>query len=92
MTKSNRLFEILDGMSRQLKSRSVTIKIRTGWSDKAPIAHELIPQLQRRFNSRMSAIMVRAALSIFCWLCCKINLLVEKFKTSVTLCCYNMYI
>lgn len=58
MTKTNRLFEILDAMTAQLPSRSVTIKIRTGWNDKAPTAHELIPQLQRRFNARLSAIMV----------------------------------
>jgi tRNA-dihydrouridine synthase len=58
MTKSNRLFEILDAMTAQLPSRSVTIKIRTGWNEKAPIAHELIPQIQRRFNSNLSAIMV----------------------------------
>ena len=42
----------------QLPSRSVTIKIRTGWNEKAPIAHDLIPQIQSRFNSRMAAIMV----------------------------------
>jgi tRNA-dihydrouridine synthase len=58
MTKSNRLFEILDAMSAQLPSRSVTIKIRTGWNEKSPIAHELIPQLQTRFNNKLSAIMV----------------------------------
>lgn len=58
MTKSNRLFEILDAMSAQLPSRSVTIKIRTGWNEKAPIAHELIPQIQTRFNNKLSAIMV----------------------------------
>lgn len=65
MTKSNRLFEILDAMSAQLPSRSVTIKIRTGWNEKAPIAHELIPQIQTRFNNKLSAIMV----SNICWLC-----------------------
>ena len=59
MTKSNRLFDILDAMTVQLPSRSVTIKIRTGWNEKAPIAHELIPQIQRRFDSNLSAIMVR---------------------------------
>lgn len=61
MTKSNRLFEILDAMSAQLPSRSVTIKIRTGWNEKAPIAHELIPQIQTRFNNKLSAIMVSLA-------------------------------
>jgi len=67
MTKSNRLFEILDAMSAQLPSRSVTIKIRTGWNEKAPIAHELIPQIQTRFNNKLSAIMVSLAvfLSLF---------------------------
>lgn len=58
MTKTNRLFEIVDAMTKQLRSRSVTIKIRTGWNEKAPIAHELIPQLQTRFNGKLSAIMV----------------------------------
>lgn len=58
MNKSNRLFDILGAMTMQLPSRSVTIKIRTGWNEKAPIAHDLIPQIQSRFNSRMAAIMV----------------------------------
>jgi tRNA-dihydrouridine synthase 3 len=58
MNKPNRLFEILDAMTAQLPSRSVTIKIRTGWNEKAPTAHELIPQLQRRFNHSLAAIFV----------------------------------
>jgi hypothetical protein len=47
----------------------MTVKIRTGWDDKAPTAHKLIPQIQKIANGRIAAIMVRIVpivVSVFC--------------------------
>mmetsp|Transcript_21966 Transcript_21966/g.49094 ORF Transcript_21966/g.49094 Transcript_21966/m.49094 type:complete len:495 (+) Transcript_21966:66-1550(+) len=58
MNKPKRLYEIVDAMCKGLPSRSVTVKIRTGWSDKHPVAHEIVPQLQKRFHGNVAAIMI----------------------------------
>lgn len=60
MMKPGRLCDIVDAMSKELKSRSVTVKIRTGWSERNPTAHELVPVLQKKpAAARIAAIMVR---------------------------------
>jgi len=58
MTKPNRLCDVLDAMCSELSSRSVTVKIRTGWSEKSPTAHDLIPVIQKRAKGNLAAIMV----------------------------------
>jgi tRNA-dihydrouridine synthase len=48
MTRSNRLREITTAMEKILGgSVPLTIKMRMGWEDKRPIAHLLVPQIQR---------------------------------------------
>ena len=37
----------VEAMGRQLHSKNVTVKIRTGWDDKTPTAHKLLPDLQK---------------------------------------------
>lgn len=52
MTRPRKLVDMVAAMGRQLLSKSVTVKIRTGWDDKAPTAHKLLPELQQmRFKS-----------------------------------------
>jgi tRNA-dihydrouridine synthase 3 len=47
MTRPRKLCEMVQAMGRQLHSKNVTVKIRTGWDDKSPSAHKLLPELQR---------------------------------------------
>jgi len=57
MTRAKKVEEIVKGMTSSL-SCAVTIKMRTGWDEKNPLAHSLIPKIQRIGNGRISAIMV----------------------------------
>ena len=47
MTRPRKLCEILEAMGGQLYSKNVTVKIRTGWDDKTPSAHKLLPEFQK---------------------------------------------
>lgn len=59
MTKPQRLCEIVKVMAENLPSRSITVKIRTGWEEKHPTTHKIIPHLQKVAPDRLAAIMVR---------------------------------
>lgn len=58
MMKPSRLCEVVDVMCKELKTRSVTVKIRTGWTEKNPSAHQLVPYIQKRAKNNLAAIMV----------------------------------
>lgn len=61
MTRPSKLCEMLKVMGNQMPSKSVTVKIRTGWDDKSPNAHKLIPEFQKiRFKQgrHLSAIFI----------------------------------
>jgi tRNA-dihydrouridine synthase len=45
-------------MTKNLQSRSVTVKVRIGWNEKNPTTHKLIPELQNISGSRIAAVMV----------------------------------
>lgn len=47
MNKPQKLIDILQSMAVNLPSRSLTVKVRTGWDEKTPTTHKLIPQLQQ---------------------------------------------
>jgi tRNA-dihydrouridine synthase 3 len=46
MMRDKRLKASLEGIARALTKCPVTIKMRTGWDEKAPLAHELVPKIQ----------------------------------------------
>lgn len=59
LNNHNKLCSIVQGLSKHL-TRPVTVKIRTGWNERAPNSHLLVPQLQRIANGKIAAIMVRS--------------------------------
>lgn len=65
LNKHRRLCDIVKIMSDNLPSRSLTIKLRTGWEEKNPTTHKLIPHLQKVAPGRISAIMVNLSLMLF---------------------------
>lgn len=58
MNKPNKLVEVVKTMASTLPSRSITVKIRTGWDEKNPNAHKIVPMLQKISNGRIAAIMI----------------------------------
>ena len=58
LTKPKKLIEVVAAMCANLPSRQVTVKIRTGWDDKNPMAHKLIPMLQKISKGRIAAVMI----------------------------------
>lgn len=61
MTRPGRLLEIVAAMSAALPSRPLTIKLRTGWDDKSPSAHKLLPMFQsavHKGTSKIAAVMI----------------------------------
>ena len=58
LQKPARLAETVGGMTATLTDRSVTVKLRTGWNDKEPVAHKLLPMLQKVSNHRLAAVMI----------------------------------
>lgn len=58
MNKPSRLCEIVKVMADNLPSRSITVKVRTGWDEKHPTTHKLIPYLQKTAPGRLAAIMI----------------------------------
>jgi tRNA-dihydrouridine synthase 3 len=57
MQRQNKLVDIVASMAKHL-TRSVTVKIRTGWNEKDPTAHKLLPHLQRVSKGRIAAVMI----------------------------------
>jgi tRNA-dihydrouridine synthase 3 len=57
MTRDKNLKHILQGMSSVL-SCPITVKIRTGWDEKNPIAHKLVPKIQSWGIDGLAAIMI----------------------------------
>ena len=45
MNRPKRIVDIVDAMTSRF-SRSMTVKIRTGWNDNEPTAHRIVPMLQ----------------------------------------------
>lgn len=58
MMRTNKLQGIVQGMTSVL-STPITIKMRSGWDTKKPIAHKIVPQIQKWNNGGVGAIMVR---------------------------------
>lgn len=58
LLQHKKLNDIMKCMTRNLKTRSLTIKVRTGWEEKKPTTHNLIPMLQQNANNKVSAIMI----------------------------------
>ena len=61
MLRERKLRGSLEGMTNVLNC-PVTIKMRTGWDDNKPIAHVLVPTIQKWGIEGIGAIMVR----VFC--------------------------
>lgn len=57
MLKENKLRDSLKGMLNVLNI-PVTVKIRTGWDDKKPFAHKLVPKIQEWNTGGIAAVMV----------------------------------
>jgi tRNA-dihydrouridine synthase len=58
LNKHKKLVDIVNAMATNLKGRSVTVKVRTGWDDKKPTTHQLVPMLQQSSKGRIAAIFV----------------------------------
>lgn len=63
MNRPNKLCEVVSSMARGLPSRCITVKIRTGWDDKSPNAHKILPQLQKlntnsKIDGRLAAVFI----------------------------------
>lgn len=39
-------------------TRSITVKVRTGWDDKNPNGHKVIPELQKISRGKIAAVMM----------------------------------
>jgi tRNA-dihydrouridine synthase 3 len=57
MQKERSLQESIEGMGKNLKC-PITIKIRTGWDEKKPFAHKLVPKIQRWSMGNVGAVMM----------------------------------
>jgi tRNA-dihydrouridine synthase 3 len=60
MRKPERICDIMDALATGIPSRSVTVKMRIGWSEKAPNATDIVRRLQRHasHHGRLAAVMV----------------------------------
>lgn len=59
MNKHNKLCDMVNQMYKELQSsRSITVKVRTGWDDKNPTTHKLLPLLQQRAPGKVAAVMI----------------------------------
>ena len=58
MNRPKRMYDIVQAMLRRLPSRSLTVKMRTGWNDNDPVAHKIVPELQKLSQGRLSAIFI----------------------------------
>jgi tRNA-dihydrouridine synthase 3 len=58
LNKPQRLIEIITTMGKYLPSRSVTVKVRTGWNERTPTTHKLIPMLQEKAPDNLAAIFI----------------------------------
>jgi tRNA-dihydrouridine synthase len=58
LLKHNRLLEMVGVMGRNLRTRPFTVKLRTGWEEKNPTTHKLVPLLQKESRGRIAAIFV----------------------------------
>ena len=64
MLRDKKLRGSLEGMTKVLHC-PVTVKMRTGWNEKEPIAHELIPKIQSWGIDGIAAFMVSERCSLF---------------------------
>eukprot|EP01034_Spumella_vulgaris_P021672 gene21672-27713_t len=58
MNKHSKLCDIVAALAKNVPSRSITVKVRTGWDDKNPTTHKLMPLLQKCTKDRIAAIFV----------------------------------
>ena len=58
MLQPNKLCNVVSALTANIHDRSVTVKIRTGWDDKAPNAHKIVPMIQKVARGKIAAIMV----------------------------------
>jgi tRNA-dihydrouridine synthase 3 len=57
LNRPKKLYEAIQTLTKHL-SRPLTVKIRTGWDDKNPIGHKLIPEIQKIARGRVAAVMM----------------------------------
>ena len=58
LTRTTRIRDIVSGMTKFL-SCPITLKMRTGWNDNKPVAHNIIKQVEAMEESnRISAFMI----------------------------------
>ena len=65
LRKHNKLLDIVAAMTSNLPSRQITVKLRTGWDEKTPSTHKLVPLLQKASKGRIAAIFVSIIFSSF---------------------------
>ena len=58
MKSSNRLHDSLIGITHALQKSPVTIKMRTGWNERDPFAHDLVAKIQQWQVPGVAAVMV----------------------------------
>lgn len=59
MMRDKRLKDCLTGITGTLTKCQITIKMRTGWDEKIPFAHELVPKIQSwGFGESIGAVMI----------------------------------
>jgi tRNA-dihydrouridine synthase 3 len=57
LNRPKKLYEAIQTLTKHL-SRPLTVKIRTGWDDKNPIGHKLIPEFQKIAKGKIAAVMM----------------------------------
>jgi len=57
MKRESALRDAIQGMAKNL-SCPITVKIRTGWDEKKPFAHKLLPKIQRWGMGSVGAVMI----------------------------------
>lgn len=62
MNKHNKLCDLAAALAKNVPSRSITVKVRTGWDEKNPTTHKLLPLLQKCTKDRIAAVFVSARL------------------------------
>lgn len=58
MNKPARLLDIVSAVTKQLTTRPMTVKIRTGWNDNDPTAHLLVPKIQKIAKGRVACVFI----------------------------------
>eukprot|EP00604_Paraphysomonas_vestita_P000643 CAMPEP_0174825004 /NCGR_PEP_ID=MMETSP1107-20130205/40798_1 /TAXON_ID=36770 /ORGANISM="Paraphysomonas vestita, Strain GFlagA" /LENGTH=233 /DNA_ID=CAMNT_0016055551 /DNA_START=422 /DNA_END=1120 /DNA_ORIENTATION=+ len=57
LNRPKRLYDAVRVLTKHL-TRSITVKVRTGWDDKNPNGHKVIPELQKISRGKIAAVMM----------------------------------